>query len=271
VFWRFCKHTLHHKLAEAAAEERQLVIDPKDVHQHWYFRPACLTGVEVLDERLVFDPAKIKPKGRPLRAKTVTLPSSQPPPPTQASQAIREQKPAQQPRNKSGWEHVQATQPPQEAQEMSRDEDTELHQGFRKRQPTQKAREMIEEPIEISSTEESSSEDEVIVKEVAITRTTKKVTQKVTKKPTAMDRALALLSKLEAQYQELSDRLDIVQGAQEGTQGFVDIDSINIAQDLPSKQLQKKRKGVQPKEPLIHASNGSKKLSKRARNVTHEV
>jgi hypothetical protein len=93
VFWRFCKHTLHHKLAEAAAEERQLVIDPKDVHQHWYFRPACLTGVEVLDERLVFDPAKIKPKGRPLGAKTVTLPSSQPPPPTQASQAIREQKP----------------------------------------------------------------------------------------------------------------------------------------------------------------------------------
>jgi hypothetical protein len=212
VFWRFCKHTLHHKLAEAAAEERQLVIDPKDVHQHWYFRPACLTGVEVLDERLVFDPAKIKPKGRPLRAKTVTLPSSQPPPPTQASQAIREQKPAQQPRNKSGWEHVQATQPPQEAQEMSRDEDTELHQGFRKRQPTQKAREMIEEPIEISSAEESSSEDEVIVKEVAITRTTKKVTQKVTKKPTAMDRALALLSKLKHNTRSFLTGLTLFKG-----------------------------------------------------------
>jgi hypothetical protein len=121
---------------------------------------------------------------------------------------------------------------------------------------------MIEELIEIPSAEESSSEDEVIVQEVAITCTAKMVTQRVTKKPTAMDCVLASLSKLEAQNQELPNRLEVIQKAQEGMQGFVDVDSINIAQDSPPKQPQKKHKGVQPKIPPMHASNGSKMPSK---------
>ena len=60
------------------------------------------------------------------------------------------------------------------------------------------------EVVEISSAEESISDDEsegeVVVQELAVTRTTRKVTQKITKKPpskpTTEDRILAALSTL---------------------------------------------------------------------------
>ena len=123
------------------------------------------------------------------------------------------------------------------------------------------------EVVEISSAEESISDDEsegeVVVQELAVTCTTRKVTQKITKKPpskpTTEDRILAALSTLQAQYQELSERLP---ASQEVSDGFVDIDSIDITGNSPQKQPRAKRKGVQRKQPSLHASNSSKKPKK---------
>jgi hypothetical protein len=126
------------------------------------------------------------------------------------------------------------------------------------------------EVVEISSAEESSSDDEsegeVVVQELAVTRTTKKVTQKITKKPpnkpSTEDRILAALSTLQAQYQELSERLPASKKVQEVSDGFVDIDSIDITCNSPQKQPRTKRKGVQRKQPSLYASNNSKKPKK---------
>jgi hypothetical protein len=254
-----CKHTLHRQLNE----QETLVIDPKDLHQHWWFRPERGATAEVQDERYILDPEKVKPKGRPAGATTVTLPS------TQASRSIRGRQPERQPREKTRNEHVQATQSSQQAEEAP-EEDPEFRRGSRRRQPTQKAREMIEDAVVISSAEESSSgsdsEAEVVVQEVVVTRTTKKVTQKVTKKPakkpTRDDLILTALTKLEAQNLEFSERLSAFQKAQEVSDGFVDIDSIDITGNLPQKQPRKKRKGIQRKQLSLHASNSSKKPKK---------
>jgi hypothetical protein len=39
-----CKHTLHAQLAEADTNKMAFVISPKDVHQHWWFRPPRAMG-----------------------------------------------------------------------------------------------------------------------------------------------------------------------------------------------------------------------------------
>ncbi|KAI1523992.1 hypothetical protein PtrSN002B_011945, partial [Pyrenophora tritici-repentis] len=179
-----CKHTLHRQLNEPGG----LVIDPKDVHQHWWYHPPHARGEEVQDERYILDPEKIRPKGRPQGSTTVTLPS------TQVSQSLRGRQPQRQPREKTRNEHVQATQQTQQAEEAS-DDDIEPRRGNRRRQPTQKVLENMQDPVEISSAEESSSDDEVIVQEVLVTRTAKRVVRKVTKKPTANDRILGVLEK----------------------------------------------------------------------------
>jgi hypothetical protein len=247
-----CKHTLHRQLNK----QETLVIDPKDLHQQWWFRPERAATAEVQDERYILDPEKVKPKGRPAGAATVTLPL------TQASRSIRGRQPERQPREKTRNEHVQATQSSQQAEEAPED-DPEFRRGSRRRQPTQKAREMIEDAVVISSAEESSSgsdsEAEVVVQEVIVTCTTKKVTQKVTKKPakkpTRDDLILAALTKLEAQNLEFSERLSAFQKAQEVSNGFVDIDIIDITSNSPQKQPRKKRKAIQRKQPSLHASN----------------
>ncbi|KAI1558997.1 MULE transposase domain-containing protein, partial [Pyrenophora tritici-repentis] len=179
-----CKHTLHRQLNEPGG----LVIDPKDIHQHWWYHPPRARGEEVQDERYILDPEKIRPKGRPQGSTTVTLPS------TQVSQSLRGRQPQRQPREKTRNEHVQATQQTQQAEEAS-DDDIEPRRGNRRRQPTQKVLENMQDPVEISSAEESSSDDEVIVQEVLVTRTAKRVVRKVTKKPTANDRILGVLEK----------------------------------------------------------------------------
>jgi hypothetical protein len=78
-----CKHTLHRQLNEPG----QLVIDPKDVHQHWWYHLLRANGEEEQDEQYILDPEKIRPKGRLQGSTTVTLPL------TYASQSVRGRKP----------------------------------------------------------------------------------------------------------------------------------------------------------------------------------
>ncbi|KAI0616107.1 Agro-virD5 domain-containing protein, partial [Pyrenophora tritici-repentis] len=195
-----CKHTLHRQLNEPGG----LVIDPKDVHQHWWYHPPHARGEEVQDERYILDPEKIRPKGRPQGSTTVTLPS------TQVSQSLRGRQPQRQPREKTRNEH--------------------------------KVLENMQDPVEISSAEESSSDDEVIVQEVLVTRTAKRVVRKVTKKPTANDRILGVLEKVLANQAELSKRLQAVEKPQQVYDDFININSIDIDHDSPPKQPRKKRK-----------------------------
>jgi hypothetical protein len=209
-----CKHTLHRQLNEPG----QLVIDPKDVHQHWWYHPPRANGEEEQDERYILDPEKIKPKGRPQGSTTVTLPS------THASQSLRGRKPQRQPREKTRNEHVQATQQSQRSQQVEEtsDDDIEPRRGDRRRQPTWKALENLEDPITISSAEESSSDDEVddeVVEEVSVTRTTKRVVRKVAQQPTADDRLL----------EQLLKRVEALEKPQPAQDEFIDIDSIDIA------------------------------------------
>ncbi|KAA8621044.1 MULE transposase domain-containing protein [Pyrenophora tritici-repentis] len=207
-----CKHTLHRQLNEPGG----LVIDPKDIHQHWWYHPPRARGEEVQDERYILDPEKIRPKGRPQGSTTVTLPS------TQVSQSLRGRQPQRQPREKTRNEHVQATQQTQQAEEAS-DDDIEPRRGNRRRQPTQKVLENMQDPVEISSAEESSSDDEVIVQEVLVTRTAKRVVRKVTKKPTANDRILGVLEKVLANQAELSKRLQAVEKPQQVHDDFINV------------------------------------------------
>ncbi|PZD22952.1 hypothetical protein A1F97_11292, partial [Pyrenophora tritici-repentis] len=116
-----CKHTLHRQLNEPGG----LVIDLKDIHQHWWYHPPRARGEEVQDERYILDPEKIRPKGRPQGSTTVTLPS------TQVSQSLRGRQPQRQPREKTRNEHVQATQQTQQAEEAS-DDDIEPRRGNRR-------------------------------------------------------------------------------------------------------------------------------------------
>ncbi|PZD22757.1 Agro-virD5 domain containing protein, partial [Pyrenophora tritici-repentis] len=102
--------------------------------------------------------------------------------------------------------------------------------------------ENMQDPVEISSAEESSSDDEVIVQEVLVTRTAKRVVRKVTKKPTANDRILGVLEKVLANQAELSKRLQAVEKPQQVYDDFININSIDIDQDSPPKQPRKKRK-----------------------------
>ncbi|CAA9967176.1 MULE transposase domain protein [Pyrenophora teres f. maculata] len=254
-----CKHTLHRQLAKASIAGRKLVIDPKDLHQHWYFRSARAGGVEVLDERIILDPLKVKPKGRPFGSTTVTLATSQP---TRASQAIYGRKPAQKRREKTRNEHVQATQQSQQVKETP-DDDTERRRGSRRRQPTQKAREIMEETIKISSAEESSSEDdsesEIIVQEVAVTRTTKKITKKVTKKAAKKQEPLKAI---QAAIEALRNQVEELQKAKEAFEGFIDIDTIDITEKLPPRPLRRKRKGPQLDKPSLLVSKKAKKQKK---------
>ncbi|KAI0568092.1 hypothetical protein Alg215_12364, partial [Pyrenophora tritici-repentis] len=55
----------------------------------------------------------------------------------------------------------------------------------------------------------------VIVQEVLVTRTAKRVVRKVTKKPTANDRILGVLEKVLANQAELSKRLQAVEKPQQ--------------------------------------------------------
>jgi hypothetical protein len=121
-----CKHTLHAQLAEATANKVPLLIAPSDVGQHWWFVPPRMTGVEVEDERIILDPAKVKGKGRPKGATVLTLPSSVP---HQVSQAKRGRKKQTEHCDLSRFEHVELTQQtsPEASQalEISLDEEEE--------------------------------------------------------------------------------------------------------------------------------------------------
>ncbi|KAF1829785.1 hypothetical protein BDW02DRAFT_583386 [Decorospora gaudefroyi] len=95
----------------------------------------------------------------------------------------------------------------------------------RRKSNLKKAKETLEDTIEISSTKEVSSRDEsndkVVAKEVLITRTSRKITKKVTRK---------LLKKP------------------------TELEILNVTKDLPPKNTQKKRKPLQLKKPLLYAS-----------------
>jgi hypothetical protein len=167
-----CKHTLYAQLEEAQSQSRVFAISVLEVHQHWWFWPPRASKTEVQEERYILDPAKVKPKGRPVGSTRVTLPKKTP---TQASQAIRGRNPHRSRRDKSGWEHVQAaynvsaasqdtsttTQDDQQAPEL---EPEVLRRSQRTRIPTQKVINMQDKvdegPIELSSGSEHDLEDD---------------------------------------------------------------------------------------------------------------
>ncbi|KAK1917062.1 hypothetical protein P3342_001644 [Pyrenophora teres f. teres] len=121
------------------------------------------------------------------------------------------------------------------------------------------------EVVEISSAEETSSDDESDDEEeppVAHTVTrkvTKNVTKNVTKTPTHEDLIMIALPKLQEQNKRLSDRLDVVRETQELATPFIDIETIDITEHSPPKKAQKRRMAVQPKKASIQPSNGFKK------------
>ncbi|KAE8858704.1 hypothetical protein PTNB73_08184 [Pyrenophora teres f. teres] len=178
-----------------------------------------------------------------------------------ASQSIRGRVPEREPREKTRNEHVQLTQQSQEVEELP----GATRRGSRARKLTKKAQETLEDTIEISSTEEVSSEDDTdagsVAEEVLVTRTTRKVTRKVTRKLPKKPSELEMLSKsmvaLQAQFLAF-------QKSREDTEEFPDIETMDVTEDSPPKDTRKKRKPSQPKKPSLHASNKPKKQKKRA-------
>jgi hypothetical protein len=248
-----CKHTLYAQLEEAHSQSRVFAISVLEVHQHWWFRPPRASNREVQEERYILDPAKVKPKGRPVGSTRVTLPKKTP---TKASQAIRGRNPHRSRRDKSGWEHVQAaynasatsqdtsttTQDDQQAPEV----DTEVfRRSQRTRVPTQKVIDMQDEvdegPIELSSGSEHDSEDDSEasdgveeVEEFTVVR--RKVTRKVPKvtlmpkvKPKTKAQRdnlmMAAITNLQAQMSSLIASRDALGGPQNIDGGFTDIEN----------------------------------------------